>query len=125
MALLPDRQAPAPAIDTAGCRPGFVWRQAAPEDLVCVGYLSRDRIALENRLAASRRDPLAPPGSSACRDGLVWRLAVDGDTVCVTPRVRDRVREENVVAPHQDRSFRQAATIAASMRGVSGPAAAR
>lgn len=109
--LLPDRGMPAPIVETAGCLPGFVWRQAAPGDAVCVGFMSRDRVALENRLAPARRDPRAGSGAVACRDGMVWREAVAGDTTCVPPRVRDAVRRENELAALRDRSFRAQATV--------------
>jgi hypothetical protein len=115
-----DRAAPEVTVETAGCRPGFVWRQAGPDDAVCVGFLSRDRIALENRLAASRRTS----DTATCRDGLVWREAFAGDTTCVTPWARKAVRIENALtAAQQLRSTRQ--TAISPERGLSAAPAAR
>ena len=114
------RAAPDVTIETAGCRPGFVWRQASPDDAVCVGFLSRDRIALENRLAASRR----ASDAATCRYGLVWREAFADDTTCVTPWARKAVRIENALAAAQQlRSTRQSAIN--SERGPSAAPAAR
>jgi hypothetical protein len=109
LALGGDPPPVAPAAGDASCRLGFVPRQARPDDQVCVGRLSAQRVALENGLAASRRDPLAPPGSATCRQGLVWRQAFDGDTTCVSLRSRKTVLEENALAALEHGSIRQAA----------------
>lgn len=74
---------------------GFVWREARQDDHVCVTPQSRRRVALENRLAASRRNPEGAYGPETCVSGFVWREAYAGDTVCVTPSVRSLVKEEN------------------------------
>ena len=76
------------------CGPGQVPRAAGPGDTVCVGALSHDRAAIENRRAGLRRDPDAAD-PQACLPGLVWREAFARDQVCVAPRVREIVREEN------------------------------
>ncbi len=39
------------------CKLGFVWREASPEDRVCVIPKTRERTKIENSLADSRRDP--------------------------------------------------------------------
>ena len=81
------------------CKSGFVWREARPDDLVCVTPESRTRVAQENRTAASRVQPGGGSfGPNTCLSGFVWREAFDGDVVCVTPEVRTLVREENSVA---------------------------
>ena len=78
------------------CKPGFVWRAARPSDLVCVTPASRSRVALENRIAASRVQPGGGfYGPSTCVAGFVWREAFNGDVVCVAPNVRALVYEEN------------------------------
>ncbi|MCA9270544.1 MAG: hypothetical protein KDA41_18810, partial [Planctomycetales bacterium] len=77
------------------CKSGFVWREAKPDDYICVPPASRTRTAQENAQAASRRDPNGAYGPNTCVAGYVWREAFDGDVVCVTPEVRATVREEN------------------------------
>lgn len=83
----------------ATCKPGYVWRVARPEDLVCVTPEARDRTAQENATAASRVDPAGAWGPNTCISGFVWREAFDGDVVCVEPAVRDLVRAENAAGP--------------------------
>jgi hypothetical protein len=75
------------------CQPGYVFRLARPQDLVCVQPASRDRVAQENRTAAERSLP-----GGHCQPGYVWRDAFDGDGVCVTPGIRDLVHRENRTA---------------------------
>jgi len=81
------------------CRTGFVWRDAAPGDHVCVRPASRSRAASENAAAASRIDPLGAYGPYTCINGFVWREAFRGDVVCVTPARRDAVNVENAMGP--------------------------
>ncbi len=82
------------------CKPGFVWRVARADDLVCVTPESRERVAQENRTASSRIQPGGgASGPFTCLSGFVWREAFEGDLVCVTPEVRSLVREENRVGP--------------------------
>lgn len=90
--------APAAAADPNACKPGFVWREARAEDLVCVTPESRQRTASENASAGSRVDPNGAYGPATCISGFVWREAFDGDTVCVTPETRELVRAENEAA---------------------------
>lgn len=88
------------------CLPGYVWRVAKPDDLVCVTPEERDRVADDNAHAAERVDPYCsgtaitpcPYGPSQCLPGYVWRDAWDGDAVCVTPDQRDQVQTDNAHA---------------------------
>ena len=81
------------------CKPGFVWRVARPEDLVCVTPKARARTAKENTRAAEFVDPDGAYGPNSCIQGYVWREAFEGDGVCVTPKVRDLVLQENSLGP--------------------------
>lgn len=78
------------------CRPGWVWREAKPSDLVCVTPARRDQTRTQNQLAPGR---ILPDG--LCRSGFVWREAFAGDHVCVPPPARADARADN--AAHQDR----------------------
>lgn len=78
------------------CRQGLVWREAAPDDRVCVTRDRRTDIRAENSRAAERRQPGGGAfGPDTCRDGYVWREAVAGDRVCVRRDSRTRARLEN------------------------------
>ncbi|MGV3650417.1 MAG: hypothetical protein ACO1OK_03260, partial [Devosia sp.] len=81
------------------CRDGYVWRDAAPGDHVCVTPNSRAIAADENSAARSRIDPRGAYGPNTCIPGFVWREAFGGDVVCVTPDRRAQVREENRQGP--------------------------
>jgi len=81
-----------PGVD---CKPGFVWRVARPEDLVCVRPSVRNRVLRENLDAHLRIDPNGAYGPNSCVAGFVWRVAYDGDTVCVTPNSRELAKKEN------------------------------
>jgi hypothetical protein len=88
-----------PPVASSGlCKSGYVWREASPDDHVCVTPQSRDRIRVENGLANIRRDPNGAYGPNSCKAGFVWREAYPGDIVCVEPEIRDVVRDENSVA---------------------------
>lgn len=80
------------------CVSGFVWREAAPGDLVCVDPSQRDQARADNAAAASRVDPNGAYGPNTCISGFVWRNAFDGDAVCVEPWVRDQVAADNAAA---------------------------
>ena len=83
----------------ATCKPGFVWRTAAPHDLVCVPPGTRQATHDENALAASRREPGGGAwGPNTCRSGFVWRLAFPEDLVCVTPDRRAQAAADNAKA---------------------------
>ena len=81
----------------ARCTSGYVWREARPDDRVCVTPQSRARVAAENARAATHWTEGAY-GPKTCSAGLVWREAFAGDMVCVTPAARDAAREENRLA---------------------------
>jgi hypothetical protein len=78
------------------CKQGFVWREAIPNDHVCVDPASRERAAFDNANAASRREPKGGAyGPDTCKPGYVWREVVPSDRVCVPPEIRDQARAEN------------------------------
>ena len=78
------------------CLQGFVWREATPDDHVCVPPERRQQVADENRTAIDR--VMANGRTDMCRQGFVWREASPDDHVCVTPAVRAQVRAENQAA---------------------------
>lgn len=82
------------------CRSGFVWREAAPTDLVCVPPEARDRVAEENATAAERWRGGAE-SRHGCKRAYVYREAYLGDDVCVTPESYDLVAEENAEGPNR------------------------
>ena len=77
---------------TDRCVSGYVWREARQNDHVCVTEETRQRTAVENSTAASRRDPNGP---GTCLYGYVWREAVQGDRVCVIPESRMQADADN------------------------------
>jgi hypothetical protein len=78
------------------CQTGFVWRQAVPDDYVCVTPATRAETAEDNSLAASRVNPDGGAyGPNTCLDGYVWRQAVTADYVCVTPATRTQAAKDN------------------------------
>lgn len=79
----------------SSCTPGYVWREANPQDLVCVVPSTRSATRTENSLAASRRNPRGAWGPNTCISGYVWREAYAGDVVCVTPASRARAHYDN------------------------------
>jgi hypothetical protein len=81
------------------CLQGYVWREARPEDHVCVTAQVRAATRDENAAAASRRSPTGGAyGPDTCRQGFVWREAFPGDHVCVTPASRTRTAQDNAAA---------------------------
>ena len=90
----PARLHQASALPKPSCRPGYVWREAHRNDVVCVTPESRDRVAWENRhwIVHSLQ------GGNACAPGFVWRDAFVGDFLCVTADIRAVVHEENRLA---------------------------
>jgi hypothetical protein len=81
------------------CIVGFVWREAFPDDRVCVTGAVRTETRNDNAQAAARRQPGGGPfGPDTCRQGFVWREANAADHVCVTTSVRTRTRSENASA---------------------------
>jgi hypothetical protein len=79
----------------AGCRQGFVWREASPSDHVCVEPASRQLVQEENARAPDRHL------GNTCKQGYVWREAGPSDFVCVEPAVREQTRRDN--ARHRTR----------------------
>jgi len=68
--------ASAPAKGT--CKPGYVWREANPEDHVCVTPQQRQQVVNDNAAASQHTEsggrvkiPGTPP--AACLQGYVWR----------------------------------------------------
>jgi Domain of unknown function (DUF4189) len=81
-------------IAEAGCKSGFVWRDAKDGDGVCVTPAERQEAKLQNANATNNRRPGTENG---CRDGYVWREAWVGDTVCVTPHERTKAKNQNAM----------------------------
>jgi len=82
------------------CKSGFVWREAVPDDHVCVSPASRDAAAQQDHEAANHRQPYGGPfGPDTCVQGFVWRDAFPGDHVCVTPALRQEAANENTQGP--------------------------
>jgi hypothetical protein len=80
----------------AGCKSGYVWRDARDGDGVCVTPAERAEAKAQNANAANNRRPGGGPyGPNTCRDGYVWREAFAGDVVCVTPFERDKAKTQN------------------------------
>lgn len=77
------------------CLNGYVWREAAPFDHVCVTPGERSQAAYDNSQAASRIDPSGAYGPQSCISGYVWRQAFGGDYVCVTPGERSQAAYDN------------------------------
>ncbi|CAF1437770.1 unnamed protein product [Rotaria sordida] len=78
------------------CFQGYVWRQATPDDRVCVTPAIRAQILIDNGAAASRRNPSGGPnGVDTCKAGFVWRQASPKDHVCVLPATRDQAQSDN------------------------------
>ncbi|HMB29005.1 MAG TPA: hypothetical protein VKS99_12925 [Blastocatellia bacterium] len=81
------------------CKQGYVWREAHPDDHVCVTPQTRSRTAQDNRQAASRRNPKGGPyGPDTCKQGYVWREAFPRDHVCVLPETRAQAAKDNRLA---------------------------
>lgn len=88
-----------------GCKPGFVWRTVAKDDLVCVDPYVHALIREDNKLAAERRvhAPRRPtPDLSSwpsfkipCKPGYEWRQAIPEDYVCVSALVKDLMLKSN------------------------------
>jgi hypothetical protein len=88
------------AYDDKACLPGFVWREAGPQDHVCVTADQRRETHSENGLAGTRRSPTGGPfGPDTCNQGFVWREAIAGDHVCVPPASRAQAAWDNKLAP--------------------------
>ena len=78
------------------CAQGYVWREAVPNDRVCVVPQVRDQTSSDNAQAGARRSPNGGPyGADTCLSGFVWRDAFSGDHVCVTPQTRTQAAQDN------------------------------
>jgi hypothetical protein len=78
------------------CIQGFVWREAVPNDHVCVTPQVRQDTYNDNTQTAVRRSPTGGPfGPDTCVSGFVWREAFSGDHVCVTPQTRSQAAQDN------------------------------
>ena len=80
------------------CKTGYVWREASPDDHVCVIPERRTQARRDNAQAKYRVSKIQTYGPHTCRTGYVWREAFDGDVVCVTPQVREQTRQDNALA---------------------------
>jgi hypothetical protein len=81
------------------CLQGFVWREAAPGDVVCVTPAVRASTAQQNQAAPQNVEPNGGAyGPNTCKQGFVWREAFSGDTVCVTPAIRTQALSDNAAA---------------------------
>lgn len=98
MAYVPIGMAPLPyGPDT--CISGYVWREATPEDHVCVVPQVRAQARHDNAQARYRVSLTDRTyGPDTCRQGYVWREATPDDRVCVLPSIRDQVRRDNAAA---------------------------
>ncbi len=78
------------------CLQGYVWREAGPNDHVCVVGATRTQAAQDNSQAAARRQPGGGPyGPDTCRQGFVWREAFPNDHVCVVGATRTQAQQDN------------------------------
>jgi hypothetical protein len=82
--------------DPNTCIQGYVWREATPNDRVCVTPEIRTQTAEDNSAADSRIDPVDRTyGPFTCVQGYVWRETTPNDLVCVTPEVRSQAVADN------------------------------
>jgi len=90
------------------CSPGYVWRDAFKDDLVCVTPQRRAEVQAENAEAEKHIDPnwavYAFTHADDCRHGYYWRLAGPNDRVdpgnsvdrkCVTAEASDQAAYES------------------------------
>lgn len=78
------------------CKTGYVWRDAADGDGVCVTPQERAVAKAQNTNARARRQAGGGAyGPNTCKQGYVWREAFSGDVVCVTPKERADARRQN------------------------------
>jgi hypothetical protein len=78
------------------CKPGYVWRDAADGDGVCVSVDDRAEAKAQNENAENNRQKGGGAyGPKTCRQGYVWRESYPGDTVCVTPYERQKAKQQN------------------------------
>ncbi len=81
------------------CAPGYVWREAIPDDYACVTGDVRAQGWADNAQAMARVSPTGGAyGPDTCIQGYVWREARPEDHVCVTPAMRDQAHYDNAQA---------------------------
>jgi hypothetical protein len=91
----------APSSGSPGqCKQGFVWREARPNDHVCVTPQTRAAVRDQNR-QRTRLWVSGAYGPHTCVQGYVWREAFQGDDVCVAPGFREQTRRDNSEAPRR------------------------
>jgi hypothetical protein len=84
------------------CAQGYVWREAFPNDHVCVTPETRSQAAYDNSQATARIDPINKSyGPDTCIQGYVWREAIPSDFVCVIPETRDKTAYDNSQAANR------------------------
>ena len=84
----------------ADCKSGYVWREARPNDDVCVTPAQRSEAKAQNANGPNNVQPGGGPyGPTTCRQGYVWREAYSGDVVCDTPTERQEAKDENAAGP--------------------------
>jgi hypothetical protein len=88
------------------CLNGFVWRAAFTGDVVCVTPETRHQVDLDNRAAASRRDPRGAYGPRSCQVPFVWRNSRASDDVCVTVEQRGQAAADNAARETRRNSVR-------------------
>jgi hypothetical protein len=99
LALAPAASPASQAYGPDTCLNGFVWREAAPWDHVCVVPGVRTQAAADNARAAARRSPTGGAyGPDTCLSPYVWREAFANDHVCVETWVREQTRRDNLDA---------------------------
>jgi hypothetical protein len=76
------------------CADGFVWREAFPDDHVCVSPQVRDMVKRQNHDAGQ----FTTQEGQECAPGYVFRMAGPRDQVCVTEDERDQAEQDNRMA---------------------------
>lgn len=82
------------------CLPGYVWREAVPNDYVCVTPATRSQTAYDNSQKALRLRPIHAR-FYGCVQGYVWRDAAPVDFVCVTPATNSQAAYDNSQAAYR------------------------
>jgi len=83
------------AFAQAKCAQGYVWREAARDDYVCVTPQTRQQAWSDNAQQDARRAGRGQYGYETCKQGYVWREATANDKVCVPPATRDQAHYDN------------------------------
>lgn len=81
------------------CKAPGVWREASPNDHICVLPEVHQQTINENALANQRRSPTGGIfGSNTCIAPYVWREAFPGDYACVPESSRAQAAQDNNAA---------------------------